>query len=135
MMPSGHIHAVGPRGATSMLSGDSQDFVYEFPPLVPQPSPPPSLPSQPHHPPSPAAVASENTGSDTGVAVRVGCLKLDWTAAPHFSGSLVKSGQADVLLGSDLVYDRKILNILVPTIKAILKEGKRENIFVDHFNL
>ena len=79
--------------------------------------------------------SSENSAgrdSDDGVTVKVSCLKLDWTTAPHFPGSHVRSGQADVLLGSDLVYDRKILNILVPMIKAILKDGKHDAMIVDN---
>lgn len=124
------MHTVGPLDATPTLSGDSQDFVYHFPPLlsVPLPSPSPSDSEGPAQPLSLPAANNTTPASpeNSGVTVRVSCLKLDWTAAPHFPESHVRPGQADVLLGSDLVYDRKILNILVPTIKAILKEGKHD---------
>lgn len=47
------------------------------------------------------------------------CLRLDWTNLSSFPPDLT----ADLLLGSDLVYDRKILTILVPAVDRLLSSG------------
>ena len=45
--------------------------------------------------------------------------KVDWTDAASFPQEL-----ADIVIGSDLVYDGNILNILIPALMQMLKAGK-----------
>jgi len=63
--------------------------------------------------PSSGSGPSSEPSPDT---TTVKCLRLDWTLLNSFPPDL----QAHVLLGSDLVYDRKILSILVPAIRRLL---------------
>ena len=60
-------------------------------------------------------------------ATRVSCLRLDWTRPQTFPADL----RADLLLGSDLVYDRNILRVLVPAVKRLLSDGQSCSLIVD----
>lgn len=56
------------------------------------------------------------TIAEIGTSVR--CLMVNWKQPSSFPPE-----QADVIIGSDLVYDVSILNLLVPAVAAILKDG------------
>lgn len=66
---------------------------------------------------SPLSLNPSERESTTTTTVR--CLRLDWTMLDSFPPDL----RAHLLLGSDLVYDRKILGILVPAIQRLLAPG------------
>jgi predicted nicotinamide N-methyase len=67
--------------------------------------------------PAPAPVGSPAEGEEQGeVAVVVKC--VNWQDPASYP-----SEPADVVIGSDLVYDDNILTMLVPALARILKEG------------
>lgn len=62
-----------------------------------------------------------NLTSLSSAGVNVFVKRVDWGDADSYP---LSAGSCDVLIGSDLVYEDRVLDVLVPTIHSMLRPGE-----------